>query len=208
MFKILALYGIPPTIVDAIRAQYTNTAATFISPDGETDSFEVEASVLQVDTLTAFLFIIVLDYVLRISLDNMEEKELFLKPRQSSRHCAQYSTDLDFADNLALISHCIKDAESLLQVLEKAANQVGLYYDESKTEFITTSAKLAELKSLNNISIKNVDGFKYLGSHIVDSQKDFHIRKALAWDPCNRLVKIWHSNLPPTLKVKIFRNTD
>ncbi|XP_029636832.1 uncharacterized protein LOC115212131 [Octopus sinensis] len=183
MFKILALYGIPPRIVGAIRAQYTNTTATVISPDREAHFFEAEAGVLQSDTLSLFLFIIVLNYALQISLDGMEEKELLLKPRQSSQHCAQYVTDLDFADDLALISHCIKDAESLLQALEKAANQVGLYCNENKTEFITTSSKLTELKSLNNISIKNVDDFKYLGSYIVDSQKDFHICKALAWDP-------------------------
>eukprot|EP00106_Octopus_bimaculoides_P023455 XP_014790897.1 PREDICTED: uncharacterized protein LOC106884170 [Octopus bimaculoides] len=204
MFKILALCGIPPRIVDATRTLHTNTTATFISPDGEADSFEVEAVVLQGDTFVPFLFIIALDYVLRISQNGMKEKGLLLKPRQSSWHCAQYFTDLYFADGLALISHCIKDAEFLLQALKKAENQVSFYCNE----FITTSAKLTELKSLNNISIKNVDDFKYLGSHIVDSQKDFRIRKALAWNACNRLDKIWHSSLPPTLKVQIFRNTD
>ncbi|CAI9725779.1 Hypothetical predicted protein [Octopus vulgaris] len=122
MFKILALYGIPPRIVYAIKALYTNTIATVISLGRETDFFEVEAGVLQGDTLAPFISIVVLDYVLRISRDGMEEKGLFLKPHQSSRHCAQYLTDLDFADNLTLIFHCIKDAESLLQPLEKTTN--------------------------------------------------------------------------------------
>ena len=74
MFKILQLYGIPSKIVEAIRALYINTTATIISQDGETDAFEVMAGVLQGDTLAPFLFIVVLDYVLRISLDNTEEK--------------------------------------------------------------------------------------------------------------------------------------
>ncbi|XP_029641259.1 uncharacterized protein LOC115216201 [Octopus sinensis] len=135
----------------------------------------------------------------------MEAKGHFLKHCPSSRHCAQYLTDLDFADDIALISHCIKDAESFLQALEKATYQVGLYCNESKTEFITTSSKLTELELLNNISIKNVNDFKYLGSYIVDSLNDFRIRKVLALDAWNRLDKIWHSSLPPTLKVKRFR---
>ena len=205
MFKILQLYGIPSRIVEAIRALYINTSATIISPDGETDSFEVKAGVLQGDTLAPFLFIVVLDYVLRISLDNIEEKGLLLKPRQSSRHPAQYLTDLDFADDLGLISQSINDAENLLQSLEQAANQVGLHCNESKTEYLSTSPESSELKSLNGSSIKRVEDFKYLGSHINDSQKDFNIRKALAWDACNKLDKIWCSNLPSILKIQTFQ---
>ncbi|XP_014767671.1 uncharacterized protein LOC106867308 [Octopus bimaculoides] len=125
MFKILAIYGIPPRIVDVIRGMYANTTTTVISPGGETDFFEVVAGILRGNTLTPFSFIT--NYVLRLSLDGTEEKGLLLKPRQSSRHYAQYLTDLDFVDDLALIFHCIKDAEYLLQALEKAANQVGLY---------------------------------------------------------------------------------
>ena len=74
MFKILQLYGIPSKIIEAIRALYINTTATIISPDGETDAFEVMAGVLQGDTLAPFLFLVVLDNVLRISLDKTEEK--------------------------------------------------------------------------------------------------------------------------------------
>ena len=117
------------------------------------------------------LFIVVLDYVLRISLDNMNEKGLMPKPRQSSRNPAQYLTDIGFADDLALISETIKDAESLLQSLEQSANQVGLYCNESKTEFISTSVESPELKSLNGSSIKRVKDFKYLGSHIINTQQ-------------------------------------
>ena len=43
----------------------------------------------------------------------MKEKGPLLKPRQSSRYPAQYLTDLDFYDDLGLISQSINDAESL-----------------------------------------------------------------------------------------------
>ncbi|KXJ21772.1 LINE-1 retrotransposable element ORF2 protein [Exaiptasia diaphana] len=83
IFEILPLYGIPHHIIKAIRALYTNTKASVITPDGETDFFDIEAGVLQGDTLAPFLFIIVLDYVLRISLDQHNEKGLQLHPRRS-----------------------------------------------------------------------------------------------------------------------------
>ena len=61
----------------------------------------------------------------------MKEKGLMTKSRQSSHHPAQYLTDIGFADDLALISQTIKNAESLLQSLEQAASQIGLHYNES-----------------------------------------------------------------------------
>ena len=128
-----------------------------------------------------------------------------LKPRQSSRHPAQYLTDLDFADDLGFIAQSIHDAEYLLQALEQAANQVGLHCNESKMEYTSTSPDPYDLKSLNGSSIKRVEDFKYLGSRITDSQKDFNIRKALAWDACNKLDKIWCSNLPSILKIQTFQ---
>ena len=185
---------------------YCNTTATVLAPEGETKSFEINAGVLQGDTLAPFLFIMVLDYILRISLDPINQKGMLLMPRRCSREPTKYLTDLGFADDLALISHTIKDAESLLQSLEYAAKIIGLQCNEDKTEYMTTAVNLEELKSLNGTILKKVDDFKYLGSYIADSQKDFRIRKALAWKACNKLERIWKSRLPPNLKINIFKS--
>ena len=65
MLKILKAYGIPSELVNAIDILYKDTRAKVISPDGETDLFDIVAGVLQGDTLAPYLFIIVLDYVMR-----------------------------------------------------------------------------------------------------------------------------------------------
>ena len=39
------------------------------------------------------------------------------------------------------------------------------------------------------------------------SEKDFHIRKALAWSSCHKLQKIWNSTLSRKMKVRIFMAT-
>ena len=57
-----------------------------MTPDGETDPIDIMAGILQGDTLAPFLFIVVLDYVLRKSLDQNSSKGLELQPRQSSRN--------------------------------------------------------------------------------------------------------------------------
>ena len=104
MFKTLAAYGIPQSVVDAIAIIYDNARAKVLSPNGETDWFNLFVGVLQDETLVPYLFIIVLDYVMRQATEGKEEElGLTLKKRQSRRIGAQSVTDLDFADDLALL---------------------------------------------------------------------------------------------------------
>ena len=136
MFKILGLYGIPTKIIDAIKVLYTNTESTILTPDGETEPFSILSGILQGDTLAPFLFIIVVDYILRMSVDKNHTKGYELKPRLGSRHPAIHLTDADFADDIALVSQSLANAQSLLQSLEEASNCVGLYLNETKTEYM------------------------------------------------------------------------
>ena len=208
MFEILELYGIPKQIVDAIRLLYTNNSATVLSPDGETKPFDIKAGILQGDTLAPFLFIIVVDYILRVSLDLSKEKGFLLKPRGSTRHPAEFITDTDFADDISLISSSLENAQSLLLALEKAANCVGLYLNESKTEYMNNSQfqdDSIQIKTLNGYILKLVNDYKYLGSFISSSEKDFITRKGMAWSACNDLHRIWVSDLHINLKLDIFK---
>ena len=63
--KILKAYDVPPKLLALIEKMYENTRAKVITPDGETDFFEIKAGVLQGDTLAPYLFAIVLDHVLK-----------------------------------------------------------------------------------------------------------------------------------------------
>ena len=132
MFEILALYGIPPEIIKAIKVLYTNTKAKVIITDSETNVFQIVAGILQGNTLAPFLFIIVLDYILRITLEVNNNKGLLIKPRGSRRHPAKYITDLDFADDIAIPSNTVENPESLLRSLEEAASYVGLVWMSQK----------------------------------------------------------------------------
>ena len=205
MFEILNLYGIPEKIINAIRALYVSTKAKVISSDGDTNIFDIHAGVLQGDTLAPFLFIIVLDYILKISVDSFNNKGIQINAPQGTRNPGLFLTDLDFADDLALVAETIENMENLLHSLETAASQVGLYCNELKTEFISSSGNVQPLVSLNGIDIKRVSNFKYLGSYINTSDSDFKTRKSLAWKACNKLNKIWSSNLANNLRIKIFR---
>jgi len=79
--EILKAYSIPDELINAIANLYENTRAKVLSPDGETDEFSILAGVLQGDTLAPYLFIIVLDYVLRI-LDEENRPGFTLEERK------------------------------------------------------------------------------------------------------------------------------
>ena len=115
MLAILRAYSIPEKIVNAIMETYRNIKAKIRSPDGDTDYFVILAGVLQGDTLAPFLFVIVLDYAMRQAIEGKEEELGFtLFPRQSRRVPAKSITDLDFADDIVLLSNEIEQARSLL----------------------------------------------------------------------------------------------
>ena len=80
----------------------------------------VKAGILQGDILAPFLFIMVVDYVLRNSVDTIKNKGFKLHPRRSSRHKVEYLTDTDFADDIAIISNSLENAEAVLHELEEA----------------------------------------------------------------------------------------
>ena len=44
-----------------------------VSQDGETDAFEILAGVLKGDTLSPYIFILILDYVMRVTIGNDED---------------------------------------------------------------------------------------------------------------------------------------
>ena len=209
MFEILKLYGIPDQIIAAIKVMYTGTSSTVLSADGETPSFPILAGILQGDTLAPFLFIIVVDYVLRISVDSISEKGYMLHPRRSSRHPAAYLTDTDFADDIALVSQSLEYAQDLHQSLEQASNGVGLYLNETKTECMNrcNTNNSQPVRTLGGTPLKQVEDYKYLGAYISSSEKDFATRNGMAWSACNDMHKIWSSQLSNNLKVKIFRAT-
>ena len=173
-----------------------------LTSDGETDTFDIVSGILQGDTLAPFLFIIVLDYVQRISLD---EKGLLIHPRRSRRNPSVHVTVLDFADDLAITSDTAQNAEELLHAVEEAAAHVGLHCNTTKTEFISSSND-STVKSLSGNALKRVDDFKYLGSYIMCSAKDFRTRKGQAWNACHKLEKVWRSNLPNKLKLDLFKD--
>ena len=84
MDQIILAYDLPKENVAAIM-MLKNTKVKLRSPDGDTDFFDIVADVLEGDTLSLYLFIVCLDYVLRISIDLMKENGFTQEKTRSRR---------------------------------------------------------------------------------------------------------------------------
>ena len=188
-----------------MKVMYMNSSSRVRTSDGLTEAFLTLTGVLQGDTLAPLLFIIVLDYILRQSMK--EDYGLTLIKRRTARVPGLLVTDLDYADDLSLLSDSLEKAQSLLNELETAAATVGLHVNATKTEFMLINIDEPDpaITTMNGSSLKEVQDFKYLGSYIADSKKDFNTRKGQAWNACNKLQKIWNSKISRATKLKFFK---
>ena len=80
---------------------YENTKlARVVSPDGETDLFDILAGVLQGNSLAPYLFVISLTMHSEKAIEGKEKKCGFhLEKRKSKRVGPKVEIDLDFADD-------------------------------------------------------------------------------------------------------------
>ena len=118
------------------------------SPDGNADYFNIVAGVLQGDTLAPYLFIICLDYVLKMSIDLMKENSFKLARERSRRYPTQTITDADYADDIVLLANSPAQTKSLLHSLEWAAGGISLHVNADKRQYMWFNQR-------GNISILN-----------------------------------------------------
>ena len=116
---------------------YKNTKIKVRSPDVNTNYFNIVAGVLQRDILASYLFIICLDYMLIMSIDIRKENGFKLAKERSRWYPAQTITNVNSADDKALMTCTPAQAESLLHSLELTAAGIGLYVNADKTEYMS-----------------------------------------------------------------------
>ena len=91
----------------------------------------------------------------------MQKKQVSLTLEKQISPC--YQTDTNFAYDIALTSNKIKEAQLLLQRVEDAAKQIGLYVNDDKTKFMVFNQPEGIITSSKGENLKCVSDFKYLG---------------------------------------------
>ena len=161
--------------------------------------FLTNLGILQGDVLAPLIFIIVLDFILRIAI----------RPQDGIKVADINITDLDFADDIAVVTNSIAENSHLCQSISDIAAQFGLLINIDKTKYmfynIPRPVNADERVFVNGQPLEEVNDFKYLGSYIASTSKDINVRKGLAWKALQSLDIFWKSNMSRKIKTKIFR---
>ena len=117
------------------------------------------------------------------SWSELSSRLLRVTPRRSSRNPAYYLSDLDFADDIALLSRNMSTAQKILIAVENSAILVGLTINKSKTTYMVCGEVTADVGvqepvtlSVDAGAIVKVDDFRYLGVWLKSSDDDFRHR--------------------------------
>ena len=127
-------YSVPEPVVADVMQLYHCSEAEVLTNFGLTERFDTTSGALQGDTLSAHIFILLVDYVLRQSL--VDEDGLTLKPANGRRHPADTLTALAYVDNIATTSDSTSDAERTLHRLQFYSEAVGLKLNAAKTKVL------------------------------------------------------------------------
>jgi len=116
LWKILELYGIPAKYINIFKALYRDSSCCVRTREGNTDMFSILTGVRQVCLLSPFLFLIVIDFVMRKTTEGLNfgiewgQKKL---------------ADLDFADDLALLCHTQQELQDITNRLHVFGKKLG-----------------------------------------------------------------------------------
>ena len=132
---ILSQYNVPNCLISDIIQMYSDTPACVSTELGPTEWFKCSSSgVLQGDALSPYIFIVLLDYALKKTLQ--DDVGFVVRKRNDSRHTAIYIGVLAYADAICLLAESIDDVECSLHRLETSAAEIGLTINHNKTKAI------------------------------------------------------------------------
>jgi hypothetical protein len=115
--------------------------------------------------------------------------------------------DLDFADDIALLSHTHSQIQDKITAVDNAAGQTGLRISITKTQVLKINATQNEPLKIKGQNLEEVETFTYLGSKVNTrggAEEDVKARICKARAVFGVISKIWKSKtLSTATKLKI-----
>ncbi|VDP46899.1 unnamed protein product [Schistosoma margrebowiei] len=200
LWKLLPHYGVPKKIVNIIRNSDDGLQCKVVHGGQLTDAFQVRTGVRQGCLLSPFLFLLVVDWIIKTSTSE-------------GKHGIQWTArnqldDLHFADDLAILSHTNEQMQMKTASVAAVSASVGLSIHKGKTKVLKFKAENNNPITLDGETLEDVESFTYLGS-IIDEQggsdADVKARIGKARVTFLQLKNIWNSKqLSSNIKVRIF----
>ena len=113
--------------------------------------------------------------------------------------------DLDFADDIALFSEEIWQPQELLKKAKTESLSIELKANAKKTKCqVYNQSEPVQITTLDGTILEVINDFKYQDSMSSSTEADVKCRKAAACRTCNKLNRIWKSQLNRSVKIRVF----
>ena len=149
--------------------------------------FPVMSGVRQGCVMSGFLFVLVIDWIMRKTTRRKRGIQWGLDTME----------DLDFADDLALLSTSRRNLQQKTNELEVHAKRTGLHINTAKTKVMKIKTDDNQPIVIGIDNVETVDSFTYLGS-VMDADKgstaDISARIKKARAAYYKLRKVWASS--------------
>lgn len=195
--------GIPDQIISLIKEIYRDAPCKARFKGQDSRPFYINTGVRQGCTLSPVLFLTVLDTVLQQT--NTEA------PAGIQWHLNQRLHDLDYADDICLMSHTLEGLQKKLDSLYENGRRVGLKINLAKTKSMRLGTANFTPLVINGVAIEDVNRFTYLGSIIsTDGGADADVTNRINKARCAyaTLSKVWNSSqISKRHKINIFNSS-
>ena len=188
MWNLLRHYGIPKKIVRLIELLYEDFQCA-VMHEGEISCwFKVKSGQKQGCLLSPLLFLIAINWLMR---EATKRNQTGIDWKGGTK-----LEDLDFADDLALISSNFEDLQAKTKETEEIRKKIGLKINTAKTKTLRNNLNDRRKVKVGESEIEEVSKFTYLGS-VMDrysgSDADLDARIVKSQTAFKNLSRIWSS---------------
>ena len=202
LWKLLRHFGVPQKLTDLISKMYENTTARVIHSGELSDAFDIRTGVRQGCLLSPFLFLLAVDYIMKRSTEGRNNGIQWTLVSQLN--------DLDFADDIALLSHNHRQMQEKTNILDRTSKSLGLKINKEKTKVLRLKTTNETAINVSEMALEDVNSFVYLGSTINKEggvEEDVKQRIQKARKAFVGLRKIWQSKIfHERTKIRIFNS--
>ncbi|VDP59445.1 unnamed protein product, partial [Schistosoma curassoni] len=188
LWKLLRHYGVPQKIVDIIQNSYDGLHCKIVHGGQLTKSIEVKTGVRKGCLLSPFLFLLLIDWIMKTSISE-------------GKHGIQCTSrmqldDLDFTDDLAILSQTQQQMQKKTNSVATASAAIGLNIHKGKSKILRYNTECTNPITIDEEDLEDVKTFTNLGS-IIDEQggsdADVKVRIGKARAAYLQLKNIWNS---------------
>ena len=189
-------------MVNIIRNSYAGMTCRVIHGGQLTRSFQVKTGVRQGCLLSPFLFLTVIDWIMKTTTAQRRNGIQWTLTTQLD--------NLDFADDLALLSHSRQQMQEKTTILADTSSQIGLNIHKRKSKVLKVNTTSEDSVTLEGTAREEVEAFTYLGS-VINKQggtdADVRARIGKARASFIQLKNIWSSKeISRRTKLRLFNS--